>query len=922
MILLQPVWLLLAVPLGVFLWFVKPASRWIQILRVLIVLLILPAAAGLSIQLPSRWGTLVVVADRSRSMPSDAVKRQLECIELIQAAQPVASRFAVVSFGEQIAIEHPPQTGNFSDFTAEVGMHASNLTEAIHTALSLAPQDQSGRILLLTDGRWTGRDLIEAAPLAAAANIKIDYRLIERPAFNDMAVLRVEAPDSVSPNESFLIHIWVQSSLPREFSYALLRNKTVIASGSQAVPAGITRLSFRDTADRPGTITYRFHIPPDSQDPVPENNTARMFVGVRGEKPILCVSGSNQTEYADLLRSSGLDVVSCSAESLNWSLEELTNYTAVILEDLPAQKISTFAQENIADWVRITGAGLMMTGGRHSFGPGGYFRSPLEPILPVSMELRKEHRKFSLAIVLALDRSGSMSAPVPGGKTKMDLANLASAQVLDMLSGNDQFGLIAVDSSAHLIMDLMPWNEAVAQRNKILQIQSQGGGIFVFEALSNAASLLTKAEPVTRHIILFADAADSEEPGDYIELLEKCQQAQITVSVVGLGKDTDPDAGLLWNIAQRGNGRCFFTENPQELPRLFAQDTFVVARSSFLTDPIRVEWTAAMTGLSRQPFGQMPPLGGYNLCYIRPEASMAAVSADEYQAPIIAYWQAGAGRSLCYTGQVNGPYTGPAAGWDELGSFHASLARWAAGRIQNLREGMMLTQELHGGICRIDLHLDPQRHNPADLNLPVVRTLRALPGQASESNETPMKYIDPDTLRAEIPLSGPQTLLSTVYIEGLNPVVLSPVCLPYSPEYKPALRDTGPIALKQLARATGGRERISLPEIWDDLPKVPQYLSLTPWLLLIAIGLLLLEILERRTGILSACQWKSGYNRPFNLSLKSSHIPSKLVSIDSGTHKSSQSEKTLIKEAKEPGLSEALSRARRSAGARTEQRNK
>jgi len=85
----------------------------------------------------------------------------------------------------------------------------------------------------------------------------------------------------------------------------------------------------------------------------------------------------------------------------------------------------------IGQHVRETGAGLMLTGGRSSYGPGGYYKSPLEPILPVSMELRQEHRKLALAIVVALDRSGSMAVPIGGGRTKMDLANLGTVQVLD-----------------------------------------------------------------------------------------------------------------------------------------------------------------------------------------------------------------------------------------------------------------------------------------------------------------------------------------------------------------------------------------------------------------------------------------------------------------------------------------------------------
>ncbi len=227
----------------------------------------------------------------------------------------------------------------------------------------------------------------------------------------------------------------------------------------------------------------------------------------------------------------------------------------------------------------------MLTGGRDAYGPGGYYKSPLEPIMPVSMELRREHRKLSLAIVVTLDRSGSMAMPVPGGRAKIDLADLATAEVVEMLGPLDQFGCIAVDSIPHEIVPLADVVDKSEMRSKILRIDSAGGGIFIYEALAAAARMIVPAKSATKHIILFADAADSEEPGDYKTLVAKCVGAGITISVVGLGTEKDCDANLLKDIARRGGGQCMFTNVAQELPRLFAQDTFVLARARFSTSP-------------------------------------------------------------------------------------------------------------------------------------------------------------------------------------------------------------------------------------------------------------------------------------------------------------------------------------------------
>src|SRR5690606_2689971 len=160
-----------------------------------------------------------------------------------------------------------------------------------------------------------------------------------------------------------------------------------------------------------------------------------------------------------------------------------------------------------------------------------------------------------------------------------------TVQVLDLLSPMDEIGVIAVDSSPHVIVDLDTVERNAGQRGRILSIDSRGGGIFVYEALSAAASMLLKAKAQPRHIIRFADAADSEEPGAYVQLLEKCREAGVTVSVIGLGTEADVDANLLKDIAERGGGNWYFTDSPEEIPRLFAQDTFAVARSTFIDEP-------------------------------------------------------------------------------------------------------------------------------------------------------------------------------------------------------------------------------------------------------------------------------------------------------------------------------------------------
>ena len=266
-------------------------------------------------------------------------------------------------------------------------------------------------------------------------------------------------------------------------------------------------------------------------------------------------------------------------------------------------------------------------------------------------------------------------------------------------------------------------------RSKILSVRSEGGGIYVYEALSAASQILLKAKAGTKHILLFSDAADSEVPGNYKALLAECEKAGITVSVIGLGSERDVDGELLKDIARRGRGRIF-SDKPEELPRLFAQDTFVVVRNTFLDEPVAIRTTPGLATLADQPLSSPAGLkiGGYNLCYLRPEATLATLALDEYKAPIAAAWRAGAGRVVCYTGEADGKYAGGIARWDKVGEYFTSLARWTAGAANPLRDNMLLTQEVREGVNVVQLHLDPERKGDSFAVLPKVATLRSWPG--------------------------------------------------------------------------------------------------------------------------------------------------------------------------------------------------
>src|SRR5262249_59338995 len=126
-------------------------------------------------------GTVIVVADRSESMPRQSATMEKEVIDLLRKSMGPRDQLGVVSFGRQAVVEQSPQRSEFAGFTAQVGSEHSDLNGALDTALTLIPPDGGGRILVLSVGKWKGRGPAAAAARTAKRSIPIDSRWLARP---------------------------------------------------------------------------------------------------------------------------------------------------------------------------------------------------------------------------------------------------------------------------------------------------------------------------------------------------------------------------------------------------------------------------------------------------------------------------------------------------------------------------------------------------------------------------------------------------------------------------------------------------------------------------------------------------------------------------------------------------------------------
>lgn len=855
--LLYPELLLLIIPLLFLYWRRGRASALGGAVRVLMLALVALVAAVPLAPLGGKGVDVVIVADLSRSMPADSRARTLEIIKLVEQQRGTGDRVGIVTFGREARIERLPEAfGEAGTFVQEVDADSSDLGGAIALAASLIPRERPGRLIVLSDGEANQTPVQAAAHEAAAAGRPIDFRLFGRGQAADIAVESLDVPGTVEEREPFQFTAAVRADRTVETEAVLLRDNVEIARTTRTFQPGLTQLTFRDVIDRPGVARYRLQLAATG-DRVPENNVGDGAVRVQAPAAILLVNATGGPDNLSRALSSGkLRVHTIRPSAVPQNLAGFLAFRAVILENVPATDVGPQALTALGRFASEIGGGVLVTGGGASYGVGGYFKSAIEPYLPVSMELKNEHRKLSLAMVVALDRSGSMAMAASDGRPKMDLANAGACAAIDTLGPFDEIGVIAVDSAAHVVRPLSSASDKQAICDEVRRIQSMGGGIFTYTALLTAATMVQDSEKGTRHIVLFADAADAEEPGDYQRLLETLTRIGITVSVIGLGTESDSDAAFLKDVAARGNGRIQFTASAEELPQLFAQEAITAARSSFVAEPTAARALPDMVLLGELPRSSFPGIDGYNLTYLRPGATMGVVTADEYKAPVLAFWHRGLGRVASLTAEVDGEYSRRLNAWSDFSGFAVGLGRWLLGG--DPPTGVQATIERQGGqgVVRVELDPDRARGTAADVRSATAAIVPPDDRPGAAPLRLALSWVGEHTLEARFALQKAGLHLGAVQLGNGTVLPLPPLGLPYSPEFEPRPDpDEGTKTLRDVARITGGIERATWDGVFNTSGLRNRQVRDLVWPLTLALLVLHVTEIAGRRLLLFAAAW-------------------------------------------------------------------
>ncbi len=827
-----PEWFFLIPTLAALAWRLK-TLQLMEPVRAAVLLLLVLALAGPRLNFAGGGLDLWVLIDRSDSAASAAARQTDEVAAILEKTRGAGDRVRYIDYAGT-AVRREQGDPVFRDTSRRTRTGA-----ALEYALAQIEPDRASRLLVLTDGYAT-EPLGPAAEQVLRSGVPLDFRLFGGVEAGDVRVGSLSAPPRVLPGESFLVDFTVLGQGDADVPWEVLREGRPAASGTAPLRAGVARVRLSDRLGGSGVARYELRLKPPG-DKLTDNNRAETWVEVSGGPRALLISNFPDDPLAGFLKAQGLSVDQV-AEPGALAATALAGARLVVFNNVPAHRVGREFLEALDFFVREQGGGLLMAGGPNSFGSGGYFSSPIDPLLPVSMELRREHHKLAVAMSIVLDRSGSMAMAAGGGLTKMDLADAGAARAIELLGDMDFVAVHAVDSSPHAVVELAPVGpNRMDMIAAVRRIASGGGGIFTYTGLKAGWGELQKAKVGQRHLILFADAADAEEPGEYEALLAAMTAAGATVSVIGLGSETDPDAAFLQDVARRGNGRIFFNTDPGELPALFAQETVSVARSAFIKEETGAKGTPGWMEIAARAPDWPAKLDGYNLSYLRDGATASLVTTDEYEAPLVASWARGAGRVAAVTFPLGGEFSAQARAWSGYGDFTQTLARWLAG--EDAPPGLGLRTAVEGEQLRVDLFYDESWSSRVAQNPPVA--VVAGTGPSAPAQALSWEKLEPGHFRATMHLEPGQFVRGVARI-GSAPLAFGPIAAGGLAEW--SFDPARPAELRALADRSGGRERIDLGSVWD-APRVMRPRPLRSWLLGAVLVLVVIDALLTRLGV-------------------------------------------------------------------------
>lgn len=850
-------WLLLLIPLTIALALAGPRRpnkrrfRLGLVLRSFLLLVLIFAIAGFQVHLQTDVLTTIFLLDVSDSIPTQQQAQAENIIRLAIQEMPPNDRSAVIMFGKDALVESLPSEDNaLSEFTSIPVTTQTNIADALQLALALFPNEGAKRIILLSDGQENLGYALKQAEFVAANQAELLYHPIQGGS-EDIEVLldRLSLPSSARVGEQLQVTAVINANAETTGTLVITQDGAQIYSEVVNLLPGENEFTVPVTAHDSGFHRFKAEIRPNVDYRV-QNNSVTTFINISGPQKVLIVEGESGegTALVNALSTQDFEVRAIAPSSLGTDLQSLSTYDTIIFVDVPVSTIPTGVMDALQSFVRDLGKGFIMVGGENAFGAGGYLRTPIEEILPVNMDVKSKELTANLALILAIDKSGSMGrchcddpdlnqtyTRQEVGQPKVDIAKEAVMRSASALGAEDYLGVVAFDESAQWALDTNKLASYTAIENSIGGITANGQTNMA-SGVEAAYEALQSIDAKRKHVILLTDGWTHS--GDLTPLVEEMAANGITFSVVAAGGGS---AEYLEALSEAGQGRYYPAADILSVPDIFLKETVQSVGEYIIEEafyPLPNNPGAAFNGIDAF---NLPALFGYNGTTPKTAARLDLITPKGD--PLLATWQFGLGRSAAWTSDMKGQWGEDWVTWDSYAKFAAQLVRWVSP--EQSSDLFTASATLEDTQATVNLSIQDDAGQPVNQALANAIII----GPNLDTQEIPLEQTGTGQYQGSFEMLETGTYMIRVGAndeehQSLGQQTIGLVS-PYSPEYRASALDLA--KLVQLAEVTGGGE-LTTPEqaFLHNLPSASFAVEIWRPLLMIVALLFPLDVAIRR----------------------------------------------------------------------------
>ena len=527
------------------------------VLRILVMTMAILTLSGFRFlyQTPNEENEIILLVDVSDSQMEIEEERNELVKTILEYSQYDGYKVGIVTFGYDQEYAVPLTTNVDVDemyekyVLSEPDTTATNIAAALNYARGLFNNPQTGKIVLITDGKQTDENATTAIKAIAAYGIKVDTAYISAQPYEiDAQAVEVIFPEyHVTQNDSCSIGVKVQSKTKLKATITMSDNGELIAGESSKtveLVKGEQVIYFDHTFTSNGLheVTFEMSVEDENEN----NDMYSSFIYLEEYNRILILESQDDTSENLCQTLNGdeelyeIDVLNIfDHNKIPQTVDALREYDQVILNNIANNDMPQGFVEMLEEYVSVYGGGLLTAGGDDETGePHAYNRQDMyntlyQRLLPV----QAINYTPPVGVMIIIDRSGSMGATDDNGHTNLEWALAGARACLDSLTERDYLGVMTLDSEMEVILSMTSCTQRRTIETALLRIDTATGGTVFPDAIERAGQLLVAEKKVQkRHIIIVTDALVPENQREkYEPIIKTNYEKGITMSIVGIG---------------------------------------------------------------------------------------------------------------------------------------------------------------------------------------------------------------------------------------------------------------------------------------------------------------------------------------------------------------------------------------------------